>query len=55
MTPHQEGSGFRQYPVTTLLQDDQEGAFTKWRVENSWGEDHGHKGKPDLVILTQGD
>uniref|UniRef100_A0A2K5E206 Bleomycin hydrolase n=1 Tax=Aotus nancymaae TaxID=37293 RepID=A0A2K5E206_AOTNA len=24
--------------------DDQDGAFTKWRVENSWGEDHGHKG-----------
>ncbi|XP_066878108.1 bleomycin hydrolase isoform X4 [Kogia breviceps] len=24
--------------------DDQEGAFVKWRVENSWGEDHGHKG-----------
>ncbi|KAI4556799.1 hypothetical protein MJG53_021031 [Ovis ammon polii x Ovis aries] len=25
--------------------DDQDGAFIKWRVENSWGEDHGHKGK----------
>ncbi|MEJ1287643.1 bleomycin hydrolase [Cricetulus griseus] len=24
--------------------DDQDGAFVKWRVENSWGEDHGHKG-----------
>ncbi|XP_037665955.1 bleomycin hydrolase isoform X2 [Choloepus didactylus] len=24
--------------------DDKDGAFTKWRVENSWGEDHGHKG-----------
>nr|XP_023411896.1 bleomycin hydrolase [Loxodonta africana] len=24
--------------------DDQDGAFMKWRVENSWGEDHGHKG-----------
>lgn len=24
--------------------DNQDGVFTKWRVENSWGEDHGHKG-----------
>nr|XP_031324340.1 bleomycin hydrolase isoform X2 [Camelus dromedarius] len=24
--------------------DDQAGSFLKWRVENSWGEDHGHKG-----------
>ncbi|ELK01877.1 Bleomycin hydrolase [Pteropus alecto] len=24
--------------------DDQDGIFLKWRVENSWGEDHGHKG-----------
>ncbi|KAI5268624.1 bleomycin hydrolase [Manis pentadactyla] len=24
--------------------DDQDGAYVKWRVENSWGEDHCHKG-----------
>lgn len=30
--------------LSTLLQDDQDGTFVKWRVENSWGEDHGHKG-----------
>lgn len=24
--------------------DDQEGVFIRWRVENSWGEDRGHKG-----------
>ncbi|XP_036196761.1 bleomycin hydrolase isoform X1 [Myotis myotis] len=24
--------------------DNEDGVFTKWRVENSWGEDHGHKG-----------
>lgn len=29
---------------STLLQDDRDGVFVKWRVENSWGEDHGHKG-----------
>ena len=24
--------------------DDQEGTFIRWRVENSWSEDRGHKG-----------
>ena len=28
-----------------LSQDGQEEAFEKWRVENSWGEDRGNKGK----------
>ncbi|KAB1265981.1 Bleomycin hydrolase, partial [Camelus dromedarius] len=35
--------------------DDQAGSFLKWRVENSWGEDHGHKGKLNLVVVNQGD
>lgn len=41
--------------LPALLQDDQDGTFVKWRVENSWGEDHGHKGELSLQILTQGD
>lgn len=51
MTRQQERSGFKLF---TLLQDNEDGAFTKWRVENSWGEDHGHKGELKLVIPTQG-
>lgn len=27
-----------------LFQDEQEGTFEKWRVENSWGEERGCKG-----------
>lgn len=34
-----------------LSQDGQEEAFEKWRVENSWGEDRGNKGK---VIYSNG-
>lgn len=34
-----------------LSQDGQEDAFEKWRVENSWGEDRGNKGK---VIFRHG-
>lgn len=34
-----------------LSQDGQEEAFEKWRVENSWGEDRGNKGK---VIYRHG-
>lgn len=49
MTPHLDRSF--QTTLSTLLQDDQDGAFIKWRVENSWGEDHGHKGKLMLVIM----
>lgn len=40
--------------LPTLFQDDQDGAFVKWRVENSWGEDHCHKGELDLVITNSG-
>lgn len=40
--------------LPTLLQDDQDGAFVKWRVENSWGEDHGHKGELTLGMPAQG-
>ncbi|KAM9005698.1 bleomycin hydrolase isoform X1 [Sarcophilus harrisii] len=29
---------------TAVTEDVHEGAYEKWRVENSWGEDHGHKG-----------
>lgn len=51
MTRQQKRSGFK---LSTLLQDNQDGVFMKWRVENSWGEDHGHKGELKLVIPTQG-
>ena len=55
MTPQQEESVSDCILLSTLLQDDQDGTFVKWRVENSWGEDHGHKGELSLVMLTQGD
>ncbi|XP_020818953.1 bleomycin hydrolase isoform X2 [Phascolarctos cinereus] len=29
---------------TAVTEDANEGTYEKWRVENSWGEDHGHKG-----------
>lgn len=51
MTRQQERSGFKLSP---LLQDNEDGGFIKWRVENSWGEDHGHKGELKLVISTHG-
>lgn len=38
--------------LSNLLQDDRDGVFVKWRVENSWGEDHGHKGELNLITLT---
>lgn len=31
--------------LLALSQDGQEDCFEKWRVENSWGEDRGNKGK----------
>lgn len=42
---------FQTTLLFTFWQDDQDGVFVKWRVENSWGEDHGHKGK--VQLLTQ--
>lgn len=54
MTRWQEGSVSDYTLLSILLQDDQDGTFVKWRVENSWGEDHGHKGELSLVMLTQG-
>lgn len=48
MTNQLERSGFK---LSTLLQDNQDGVFTKWRVENSWGEDHGHKGNTNSGCL----
>ena len=55
MILQQEGSVSDYTLLSTLLQDDQDGAFVKWRVENSWGEHHGHKGELSLTMLTQGD
>lgn len=50
MAPHQRDLVSDYTLLSTLLQDDQDGVFLKWRVENSWGEDHGHKGELNLVI-----